>query len=331
MSIPLKKKELSRWLAYGLGRFGIGLCDLGARVMPLSFLYGFARFLGRIGYRLARSHRRVAIESLTMAFGAEKSKAEIEAIAQGCFCTMASTAIEFFMFMRHPERIREFVTIEGQEHLEAALKKGCGVVALSAHFGSFPLLLSRLAMEGYRTHSVLRHMRDPGLDKLFEAKRDRMGVGSIYTQPREACVSLSLKALRSNEIVFVQLDQNFGTGGVFVDFFGVKAATATGPIIFSLRTGAPIVPMFIHRVDGPRHKIVIFAPIELEADGDKDLVLLNAVQDFTTLIEEYIRKYPHEWGWIHKRWKARPKRASAPSTDSVESARETSRDEVSLA
>jgi KDO2-lipid IV(A) lauroyltransferase len=263
---------------------------------------------------------------LTIAFGAEKSKAEIEDIALGCFRTMASMAVEFFMFMRHPERIRKFVTIEGQEHLDEALKKGCGVVALSAHFGSFPLLLSRLALGGYKVHSVLRRMRDAGLDKLFEIKRDRMGVGSIYTQPREACVNLSLKSLRSNEIVFVQLDQNFGTGGVFVDFFGTKAATATGPIIFSMRTGAPIVPMFIHRIEGPRHKIVIFPPIELKTQGDRDKILLDAVQDFTTLIEKYIRKYPHEWGWIHKRWKARPKGEASSAA-----ARPSRQDEVSLA
>jgi KDO2-lipid IV(A) lauroyltransferase len=304
----MTKKEFIRFLSYGSGRVVIWFCYLGAAVMPLSLLYAFARFMGRVGYRFASHHRRIALESLTMAFGAEKSKAQIEGIAQGCFDTMASSAVEFFMFMRYPQRIREFVTIEGREHLDLALKKGCGVVALSAHFGSFPLLLSRLALGGYKVHSVLRRMRDVGLDKLFEKMRDRMGVGSIYTQPREACVNLSLKSLRANEIVFVQLDQNFGTGGVFVDFFGTKAATATGPIIFSLRTGAPIVPMFIHRIDGPRHKIVIFPPIELKAKGDMDKVLLDAVQEFTTLIEKYIRKYPHEWGWIHKRWKARPKK-----------------------
>lgn len=304
----MTKKEFFRVLSYGFGRLGIGLCDFGSAVVPLASLYAFSRFMGSVGYRFAGRHRRIAIESLTMAFGSRKSKAEIEDIARECFKTMASSAVEFFMFMRHPERVKKFVTIEGLEHLDEALKDGRGVVALSAHFGSFPLLLTRLALGGYKIHSLLRHMRDPGLDKFFEKKRDRMGVGSIYTQPRTTCVNQSLKSLRANEIIFVQLDQNFGTGGVFVDFFGAKAATATGPIVFSLRTGAPIVPMFIHRVDGPRHRIVIFPAIRLKTEGDKERIMLDAVQDFTTLIEEYIRRYPHEWGWIHKRWKAQPKK-----------------------
>jgi len=303
----MTKKELVRKLSYGAGRVGIGLCDGAARIVPLSFLYGFARAMAFCGFRLARRHRNIAMESLALAFGDEKSPEEIRAIGQECFYSMAGMAVEFFMFMKHPARIRKFVGIEGLENLDAALKKGRGVVAVSAHFGSFPLLLSRLAQEGYRVHSILRHMRDESLDKLFEGKRNAMKVGSVYTQPRQECVSQSLRVLRQNEVLFVQLDQNFGTGGIFVDFFGVKAATATGPIIFSLRTGAPLVPMFIRRIEGPRHQIEILPPLEISPSGNKDEAVFKIVQELTNIIEGYIRKYPHEWGWIHKRWKARPK------------------------
>ena len=302
-----KNKVFVRWISYRLARFGIGICDLGALIIPLSFLYAFADFIGWVGYYLAKKHRKIAIESLTMAFGKEKPAREIEKIARDCFFAMAQTVVEFFMFMRYPERIKKFVQIEGLQYLDEALKKGKGVVALSAHFGSFPLLLSRLALAGYPIHSVLRRMRDSRLDTLFEKKRDKMGVGSIYTQPRGECVSKCLKSLRDNEIVFIQLDQNFGTGGVFVDFFGVIAATATGPIVFAVRTGASIVPMFIHRVKGARHKIVINPPLTVQKDAVGKENLVETVSEFTLMIENYIRKYPHEWGWIHKRWKARPK------------------------
>jgi KDO2-lipid IV(A) lauroyltransferase len=303
----MTKKEFFRVLSYGFGRVLIGFCDAAAQVVPLSFLYGVANAIGFMGYTFARRHRRIAVASLTMAFGNKKSKKEIERICRECFNTMAASAVEFFMFMRYPERIRKLVTIEGLEYLDKALAQGKGVVAVSAHFGSFPLLLSRISLEGYKIHSMLRHMRDAGLDKLFEKKRDMMRVGSVYTQPRAACVNDSLRVLRNNEILFVQLDQNFGTAGVFVDFFGLKAATATGPIIFSMRTGAPIVPMFICRLKGPRHKIIIEPEVPFQQGLDKEATVLKMVQDLTTLIERYICKYPHEWGWIHKRWKARPK------------------------
>jgi len=292
-----------------LGRRVIGFCDFLARILPLPLLYAFARFLGLLGYTFGVKHRRIALESLSRAFGKSKTPREIKLIARECFNSMAAAAVEFFYFMRSEERVRKYVTIEGAEHLKAALDQGKGVVAISAHFGSFPLLLSRLSLEGFRVNAVMRHMRDPKLDEYFESKRRVMKVGSIYTQPRSSCVSDSLKALRGNEVLFVQLDQNFGTGGVFVDFFGVKAATATGPIIFSLRTGAPLVPMFIYRVKGPFHHIVIEPGVSVK-EGDsatKHERIIATVAELTALIETYIRKHPHEWGWIHKRWKARPK------------------------
>lgn len=306
-------------MAYGIGRRMILFCEFVTCLLPLSTLYLFASFLGWAGYTFGVRHRRTAIESLSKAFGKTKSEAEIKRIARECFNTMAASAVEFFMFMRHPERIRDLVEIEGLDNLKKALSQGKGVVAISAHFGSFPLLLSRLSLEGFRVNTVLRHMRDPKLDELFEAKRRLMKVGSIYTQPRQSCVSESLKALRDNEVVFVQLDQNFGTGGIFVDFFGVKAATATGPVIFSLRTGAPIVPMFIYRLKGPRHRIVIEPAFcfEEKPGMSRHEKIVEIVSGLTILIETYIRKYPYEWGWIHKRWKARPKEETAVKTGST--------------
>lgn len=315
----MTKKDFCRWMAYGLGRGMISFIEFLTGLMPLPVLYGFGRFLGFMGYTFGSKHRKTALESLSVAFGKTKTPKEIKIIARECFNTMSSAAVEFFYFMRSKDRVRKYVTMEGAQHLKAALAEGKGVVAISAHFGSFPLLLSRLSLEGFAVNAVMRHMRDPKMDEYFESKRRVMQVGSIYTQPRQTCVSDSLKALRDNEVLFVQLDQNFGTGGVFVDFFGVKAATATGPIIFSLRTGAPIVPMFIYRIKGPYHHIVIEPARHISIDDSKSRheKIVETVAELTVLIERYIRKYPHEWGWIHKRWKARPKEEQVPADASL--------------
>ena len=148
---------------------------------------------------------------------------------------------------------------------------------------------------------------DKKVEEFLLAKRTKSGLKTIYTLPREQCVTSSIKVLRSNEILFIPLDQNFGNGsGVFVDFFGQKAATATGPIIFAKRTEAPILPMFIIRQRDDRHKIIIEPPLELEErENEEEMILINTTQ-ITNLIERYIRQYPHEWGWMHRRWKSRP-------------------------
>ena len=103
------------------------------------------------------------------------------------------------------------------------------------------------------------------------------------------------------------MDQNYGTDGrVFVDFFGQKAATAAGPVVFSCRTQAPILPVFIMRqVDG-RHRDVIEPPVTLDRCGNEQENIVQNVAKLTKIIEMHIRKNPHMWGgWMHKRWKSR--------------------------
>jgi KDO2-lipid IV(A) lauroyltransferase len=165
----------------------------------------------------------------------------------------------------------------------------------------------RLAKEGYVVNSIIRHMRDKLADDYFLEKRDKVGVKTIYSEPRKACILESMRSLRNNEVLFILLDQNFGTGGVFVNFFGRKAATATGPIILSQKTGAKILPMFIVHNKNGKNILFIEPEFKLEERADKDETILLNIQRLTDIIEQYIRRYPAEWSWIHKRWKTRPK------------------------
>jgi len=119
-------------------------------------------------------------------------------------------------------------------------------------------------------------------------------------------VNNTIAALRNNELVFIPIDQNFGTGGVFVNFFARKAATATGPVILAQRTGAAIIPCFIIREPDDKHKIIFEAELELLEGKDPQEAILINIQRLTDIIESYIRRYPAEWGWIHRRWKSKP-------------------------
>ena len=203
--------------------------------------------------------------------------------------------------------IRERVSFEGKPFLDDAFKEQKGVIVVSAHFGNFPLMLLRCVQEGYKTHAIIRPARDEAIEKYFLKQRQKFGLNTIYSHPRRECVEASLKVLRNNELLFIPLDQNFGSkGGVFVDFFGQKAATATGPVVFALRTKSPIVPMFIVRGKDDTYKIIIEPPLQLdEKDNDQETILANTAK-ITSTIERYVRKYPQEWGWMHRRWKSRP-------------------------
>lgn len=296
------RKSFSRFMAW----IALNLCSLIMKFIPQAYLYGFANQIAILGYRLVAKQKRIALESLSIAFGQEKSRQEIEQIAKDSFSFMAKSGVELMFMMDKPWLLKQRIEIIGKKYLDAALSRGKGVILVSGHFGNFPLLLARLSLEGYQTSGIIRLMRDARVEKIFLAKRKRYKINTIYSQPRNACVETTIKRLRNNELVFIQLDQNFGTGGVFVNFFGRKAATATGPVVFAQRTKASILPCFIIRQKDDTHRIIFEPPLRLEEKSSINETVITNIQRLTDIIESYIRRYPAEWSWIHRRWKTRP-------------------------
>jgi len=288
------------------------------KVLPYSVIKAISGFLLSITFLILGRMRRTAMSTLEIAFGKEKSQAELKKICKECFNNGGRGAIELGAFITRPSLIKENFTFEGnsRENLDAALKEGHGVIGISAHFGNFPLMLLYLAQLGYPTNAIIRPSRDEIIEKDFQDARSRLGLKTVHSYPREACVSQSLKALRDQELLVVMLDQNTGSkSGVYVDFFGQKAGTATGPIIFAMRTGAPLLPIFtLRNGESDTHTLVIEKHFYLEQKATDEETIQYNVQKLTNIIERYIRKYPAEWGWMHRRWKSRPKPVEAQET-----------------
>ena len=280
--------------------------------LPFKMVRFVTHVLIAIGFIFTGKQKRVARKSLRIAFGDEKSDEEIDAIFENCFRNVGKMMIELIYFMAHPGMIKDKVVFENKEILDEAFAKGKGVIAVSAHFGNFPLMLLSLAQQGYPTNAIIRRTRDEKIEEYFQGLRTQLGLKTLSARPRTACVNDSIKALRNNEFVFIPLDQNFGSGGgVFVDFFGQQAATATGPAVFAMRTGAPIIPIFVVRQKDDTHKIIIEKPLTLIEGKDEKETIYLTISKITQIIERYIRQYPQEWGWMHRRWKSKsPERKS---------------------
>jgi Kdo2-lipid IVA lauroyltransferase/acyltransferase len=302
----MEAKKIRKFFTRLAAWVGINICSVIVRLTPAKYLYAFARQIAGLAFIFAKKQKAIALDSLSIAFGKEKSAAEIQAIAKDCFIYMAKSAVELMFFFDKPKALKERVQMQGRQNLDAALARKKGVILVSAHFGNFPLLLGSLAVEGYQAGGIMKPMHDARMERIFFKKREKFGVKTIYSQPRNVCVNNTINALRNNEIVFIPIDQNFGTAGVFVDFFGTKAATATGPVIFAQRTGAALVPCFIIRQPDDHHKIIFEPELALAAGNDPEEVIRINIQRLTNIIEAYIRKYPAEWGWIHRRWKSKP-------------------------
>jgi KDO2-lipid IV(A) lauroyltransferase len=301
----MDSKKIRTSISRFFGWLGLNTCSLIVKFIPARFIYGFAKNIGSLGYRIAKKQRTTTLESLTIAFGRDKSRQEIEQIARDCFTFLAKAGVELVFLMDRPALLMKRVNLVGKHNLDNALAKGNGVILASAHFGNFPLLMSRLALSGYKIGGIMRAMRDTRVENIFLEKRNRFKIKTIYSQPRSVCVNNTLEALRNNEVVFIPIDQNFGTGGVFVDFFGRKAATATGPVVLAQRTKAALLPCFIVRQKDDTHKIIFEEPLNLEKGKDPQETVVINIQRLTNIIEHYIRIYPAEWGWVHRRWKTK--------------------------
>ncbi|MCM8774018.1 MAG: lysophospholipid acyltransferase family protein [Candidatus Omnitrophica bacterium] len=275
----------------------------GRRHLKWDYLLG--SIVGKLGYIFALRHRRIASASLGMAFPNWDNKKR-RGVCKKCFIFIAQSSLEVFYFLNYPKAL-ENIRIEGENYLKEALSLGKGVIGLTAHLGNFPLMSMKLAYLGYVVNVMARPMRDEKVGDYLHNLRTNAKVKTILSYPRKECVNQTLRVLRNNEIVIIQMDQNFGTGGVWVKFFNRLAATPVGPIVFSLRTGAVILPMYIRREGLGRHCIKIFSPFNMEIKDDKDeTILVNAIR-ITKLIENWIVGAPWEWGgWIHRRWKSEP-------------------------
>jgi KDO2-lipid IV(A) lauroyltransferase len=299
-----KKPYLKKRIGYFWGRQGVALGLKLAELFPLSALNRFASLMGRIGYFLGGKYRRIVDNNLRMAFGTSKTEKEYEDIGKIVYQNMTKNTFEIAkLFYSDPDLIKELVTVDGLEHLETALSKGKGVVAVSAHLGNFSLIGPRLVMEGYPFSLVLRDTKDEMLAKTLRDLRSNVGIESIPVNPRRTCITQSLACLKRNGILFLQIDQNASSQDLWVDFFGWKVPTFKGPVVFSMRTGAPLVPMFIIRDSAGHHRLTISEPYTLAKTDNKEDDILYNTGNLTKLIESYIEQYPAQWWWFHRRWK----------------------------
>ena len=316
------KKGFFKQIRYGLGDFFLNIlltsCLPIFRRLPPKGLAFLAKIMGTIVFRLIKKYRERVIQNLTVAFGSEKDTDEIKTIAQEVFSHFTLTPLETIYMMANGFPFERFilkVKIKGKEYLEEALAKKRGVVALGAHLGAFTLLGSRLAVEGYSVNVMINQGSFPKLWKRLVAYQAILGQKVFPPKPITTSIKKSLNCLQRNEILYLIADEQQRRGGIPVPFFGRKAFTPSGPALFSLKTGAPILPMFVLRENGIQWTLVIGHPVEIERTSDekKDIEALTA--KFTKAIEDSIRQYPTQWTWLNRRWKLPRSKGSLDMAD----------------
>ena len=273
--------------------------------------------LGWIVARVGRPRWEVVRDHLRLAFPDAEERWR-RRIGRRCYARLGAEAVAVFRLAGMGRReVRARTRVTGLEVVEGAVRSGRGVIILSAHLGNWEVGGSALVARGFPMDVVVARQRNELFDRYLTRSRERLGFGII---PRNEGRRGVLAALKAGRLAGILGDQDARRAGVFVNFFGRPASTARGPAVLALRSGALVVTLFAVRLPGwrPRYHVYLEVLEEEAVPGAPDggtagraARVAAMTQAFTTRIEEYVRKYPEQYFWLHKRWKTPPPQEAA--------------------
>jgi len=280
-------------VARALGRIPRGLARLLGGCLAFAVYWSFGR-LRRVGWRnlaLARP---------------ELSKSEKYRILRGVYRHLGWQLVEFCRMTRYtPENTRGWMRTEGLDHYLAAQARGKGVLVVTGHLGAWELSSFYHSLMGHPMSMVIRRLDNRRLDDFVNGIRCLHGNKVIHKDDFGRGL---MTAMRAGQTVGILMDTNMTPPqGAFVEFFGLKACTATGLAHVARKTGAAVLPGFMLWEPSERKYVLHFGPaIEIPHTADPQADILAGTQLCTSAIESWIRRYPDQWLWIHRRWKTRP-------------------------
>jgi KDO2-lipid IV(A) lauroyltransferase len=291
------RENLEYWLvvavARTLGFMPRGLARLLAGLIAFTVYWAFGRL------------RRVGVRNLEMALP-ELTSAERTRILRRVYVHLGWQLVEFCRVTGYTaENTSAWLRTEGLEHYLAAQARGKGVLVVTGHLGAWELSGFHHSLMGYPMGVVIRRLDNRRLDDFVNGIRCLHGNQMIHKDDFGRGLLL---AMRAGQTVAILMDTNMTPPqGSFVKFFGMDACTATGLAHVARKTGAAVLPAFMLWEPAERKYVLHFGPeIEIPHTANPAADILVATQLCTGAIESWIRRYPDQWLWIHRRWKTRP-------------------------
>ena len=256
-------------------------------------------------YYFADRLRRTGERNLRLTFP-DLSASEHRRLLRGCFQNLGRLLGVFSQFANaKPETLKHIIDCEGLEHLDAAQRSGRGVILFTGHVGGWELTSFALSLFDHPLSFLVRRIDNPKIEALIDRARARLGNRTIG---KTSAAREMLQILQIGGTLGILVDLNtLDREGIFVDFFGVPASTTFMLAKLALRTGADVLPVFAPW-DKQRRRFLlkIDGPLVVDRTGDEEEDVRRLTQSFTSVVESYVRRYPDQWLWIHRRWKTRP-------------------------
>lgn len=297
-----KRGKVQTWLEYAVARAIFG----GLSIMPVSWAMITGRSLGRVAYLAAGHLRRTGHRNLQLAFP-EKSEQERQQLLRECFGGLGRQLGLFSKFATSSRKsLMEMTTWDGLEHLEAAKAAKKPIILFTGHVGAWELSSFGLSLREQPLSFLVRRIDNQKVEELVDRVRMRFGNQSV---DKRGAARPMLNILRSGGTLGLLVDLNtLDEEAVFVDFFGVPASTTFMLAKLALRTDAAVLPIFVPwDNDKGKFRVHILPEVAFERTGDEEEDVRRLTANLTKVVEDYIRRYPDQWLWIHKRWKTRPK------------------------
>jgi KDO2-lipid IV(A) lauroyltransferase len=264
--------------------------------------------LGWLAYRVVGVRRNVVLDNLRTAFPDRDAKA-LDTIALHSYMNFGRSAMEAAaMRVLTPQEVLAAVSIDGREVIDDALRYGKGAILFTGHFGNWELLGAALGQSGYPLYVTDTRHSNPAVHRLINELRETQKVNVLT--PREPIKRL-FRLLESNRFIAYLSDQDARGNGVFVDFFGKPASTFRGPAILAIRSGCPVLTGVIVREEGGRHRVIIEPTLWPDPHLSGDAAVIDLTQRFTRRLEAFVRRYPEQYFWFHRRWKSKPPPSAA--------------------
>jgi KDO2-lipid IV(A) lauroyltransferase len=301
LSLIAQENSMRETLEYWL----VVLVARALGVMPRGWARLIAGFLAIAVYGALGRLRRVGVRNLGLAFPELSAKARRD-ILRGTYRSLAWQLVEFCRMAGYTaENSRAEFRTEGLEHYLSARARGKGVLVVTGHLGAWELSSFYHSLMGYPMGMVIRRLDNRRLDDYVNGIRCMHGNRVLH---KDDFARGLLTAMRAGETVGILMDTNMRPPqGVFVEFFGQQACTASGLARVALKSGAAVLPGFMVWEKAERKYVLRFGPeLEFRQTADAEADARAATQVCATVTEEWIRRYADQWLWIHRRWKTRP-------------------------
>lgn len=280
-----------KYLLYKFGQFCV-------HRLPINWAYCAAVFISDLQYHFSPRDRMAVRNNLKVILGTND---DISLQVREVFRNFGRYLLEFFRMNRflNKEYIKNNVQMKNFDCVDRVLKLGKGGILLTAHIGNWELGGVIVSMFGYPTVAIALPHKERPVNDLFNHQRETWGMQVVKTN---GAIRKCIEALKQNKVVALLADRDFGLNGEVLDFLGKKTIIPKGPAVFSLKTGAPIIPVFLIREHDDHFTMVFEEPIFPSKSGPEEQALLTMMKQYSSILERKIREYPTQWLMFRQFW-----------------------------